>query len=675
MLCAALVDLERTSPGPLSAAHARDERLEGGAACKACHGGWFSGMSESCLACHEAIERQLEAERGLHGTLAPELGSRCALCHSDHHGSSFALVNRRSFALAGVPDPTRFDHALVGFAMEGRHLELGCVDCHAQAEALLLPIGAQRFLGLAQDCASCHDDPHQGRMGRACADCHAQQDFARVAFREHDAELPLAGAHERVDCRSCHAQAGPHALEHDGGPRAERPAPRQCLDCHPSPHAEGFVRGAASTARLDFGASCVECHLLEHESFRDERLALDPTRHAASGFRLDPPHDRARCADCHDPSLESHALRHPGRGPDDCQSCHDDPHGAQFAPAAGAATDCTACHARTHFEPHLFGPREHERAGFALEHGHAALDCRACHADPHPGAPRLFRGTPARCESCHADAHEGAFERFAEELAAEPAGSCSACHLPTRFADVPEQRFDHGRWTGFPIAGAHAQAECALCHPPSAERDATGRSFGRVHPRYDAQRSCAACHLDPHRGAFDGPELPRESEGRASCARCHGEVSFRSLEGAFDHGLWTGFALEHRHAAIGCADCHPPGRAPSGEHLARGPAAGRACAECHADPHVGQFQSAGSTDCARCHQSAASFAELAFDHGRDSRFALDQAHARLACNACHTSFLHEGTLRARYKPLGTECADCHGSQRQPLRKREARASR
>ena len=37
VVCAALVDFDRSSPGPLSAAHERDERLSSGASCKACH--------------------------------------------------------------------------------------------------------------------------------------------------------------------------------------------------------------------------------------------------------------------------------------------------------------------------------------------------------------------------------------------------------------------------------------------------------------------------------------------------------------------------------------------------------------------------------------------------------------------------------------------------------------
>ena len=62
--------------------------------------------------------------------------------------------------------------------------------------------------------------------------------------------------------------------------------------------------------------------------------------------------------------------------------------------------------------------------------------------------------------------------------------------------------------------------------------------------------------------------------------------------------------------------------------------AGKSCADCHGDVHAGQFKVDGQTDCARCHTSRVdSF--LTFNHDRDSRFALGEAHASLDCAACH----------------------------------------
>jgi hypothetical protein len=90
---------------------------------------------------------------------------------------------------------------------------------------------------------------------------------------------------------------------------------------------------------------------------------------------------------------------------------------------------------------------------------------------------------------------------------------------------------------------------------------------------------------------------------------------------------------------------------------------GTSCADCHADPHVGQFASAGRTDCARCHTNTNAFDVPGFDHAKDTRFALDAQHARLACSACHhTTQLPGGLTTVRYKPLGTACIDCHAAE-------------
>ncbi|MEZ5977277.1 MAG: cytochrome c3 family protein [Planctomycetota bacterium] len=677
-----VVGKDRKSPGPLAAAHARVAELAGGASCSECHGGWFQDMSSACLDCHEAIESQMDDGRGLHGRLAEDRRA-CASCHSDHHGANFAMVNDVSFRKAGVPNVDAFDHSLVGFDMDGKHVELACTDCHAHAFDEVVPEGVTRFTGLSQRCAACHEDEHHGAFGQDCASCHVQESFTEHVATFHDDVLPLIGGHGGMDCRACHAEGEVHSLEVVAG-NGSKPTARACLDCHDSPHGEAFVTRNARDSRTSLEASCVVCHAAAHTSFRDEALEITAEQHAASGFPLALPHDEVTCDGCHAPEPEDFAARYPGRDADRCAACHEDPHGGQFATGPFAQEGCVACHGRERFEPHGFTAELHARAALPLEGGHLGAACEDCHTVAHDGEPRTFRGTSDTCSACHEDAHNGFFDSRTQALEPVAHGDCARCHGATAFAQLVPESFDHTRWTGFPVDGAHEAEGCASCHASTAEPDAAGRTFGRVAPEHgelvamhagpEVGRSCAACHEDPHGGRFDAEGLPERYDEREGCARCHTDASFRDLSRGFDHGLWTGFPLDGAHGEQSCSTCHAPLRAPTTEGRTWGFAKGADCASCHADPHGGQFRerdaqgTLGATDCARCHQNTTSFAKLRFRHNWDSRFKLDETHAKVDCAQCHRPEVISGAPTFHYKPLGTNCTDCHGVGASSLRK-------
>jgi hypothetical protein len=735
VLVVAYVDVERTSPGSVALVHARIAELEDGANCSACHGGWRTSMTEACLECHAPIAQQIEEGHGLHGTLpsataAPgAIGqvtdpSACGRCHGEHHGSSFTLVHTRSFALAGVPDVLAFDHARIGWPMDGKHTELDCAECHTHANVAQLPEGAQRYLGLDRSCATCHEDPHEGAFSLDCADCHVQSSFDEHVPMGHERHLPLTGAHAEVSCRTCHAEDSSHSLEILAGRRA-RPPSRGCADCHVSPHAAGLIDAVAHMEGTPLSRTCGVCHTAEHLAFRAEVLTLTTEQHAHTGFPLAHPHtlqssalgdtsasaalDGVACSECHDPALATFAERYPGRRAVDCAACHSDPHAGQFSKGAFADPSlagggCVACHATTKFTPHEFDLQDHLQASFAVDGAHAALDCGACHVVTGDGGPRRFNGTPARCEECHEDAHEGAFATRSGELAAVAAGDCARCHGTEAFAGV--EGFDHAHFTGFALQGAHAESACESCHTRNAERDELGRSFGRVEALFpelrrksvepqlgpspnveveDSGVACAACHANPHGAAFQLGAASPEALVASDCARCHEESSFRSLRAAFDHGAETGFALVGAHATATCSACHAPLDAPDALGRTMAVAVGTRCVDCHADPHGGQFVRAdpvltdGGVDCSRCHDPGGAFRANAFDHTWDTAFPLDGAHASLACGACHKRELIDGNgatpLGAasfvRYRPLAQRCVDCHGDQAGTLRRRSS----
>lgn len=113
------LDKGNTSPGEIALAHARHPNLGGSGSCEVCHAGGSGDMVGSCLACHEEIEVQLAAQGGLHGLISGDLSQNCPKCHSEHHGNEFRMINRRSFALAGIADPEHFDHAGLDFDLGG----------------------------------------------------------------------------------------------------------------------------------------------------------------------------------------------------------------------------------------------------------------------------------------------------------------------------------------------------------------------------------------------------------------------------------------------------------------------------------------------------------------------------------------------------------------------------
>jgi hypothetical protein len=662
----AVVDARRTSPGPISAAHAQVEELAGGTNCAACHGGWFSSLTDACLDCHEEIERQIDARQGLHGALEEVRGQGCGTCHSDHHGAAAPLVHAQTFALAGFPEREAFDHARIGFDMNGAHLALDCAECHAHADEKVLALGTRRFGGLDSSCVSCHEDPHEGEMALACASCHGQSAWDELHSVGHEQWLPLVGGHAEVGCRDCHAELDTHSLEALGA-RSGRSEPRNCESCHANPHGATFSSQAAQAFGRSVATGCVECHAAQHTEFGAAAGTLSVEQHAWSGFELRDAHVGPECAACHAGAQDAYAARYPGRTQQQCSSCHADVHGGQFAAGPFAAGDCGQCHDERAFAPHLFTRELHERTAFALDDRHAPAGCDDCHVRASESEARLFRGTDPSCAACHLDAHDGFFAPGPGQSSVD----CGLCHVSAHFSDLPAGIFEHGAHTRFDVLGAHAQSRCESCHPLAGEPDAAGRRFGRVAEGAAPFEACASCHLDPHAGAFDRAPLPAEVEGRVGCARCHDESSFRALPHGFDHGAWTGFALRDGHAEVGCAGCHAPWPRADATGRTWGVAHGARCDDCHVDPHRGQFEVGGVSACARCHDPRA-HGYLAFDHETQARFALGSAHADLDCAACHPGSSLAGTEFVKYAPLPVDCIDCHGVPEELMLRRSTR---
>jgi hypothetical protein len=449
-------------------------------------------------------------------------------------------------------------------------------------------------------CGDCHQSPHSPGFNSAvaahfkcvaaatCQACHSPDHasfrgpYASVTPEVHALiGFPLTSPHDQVACQKCHPNFGQAKSSKHSFPITARTAD-DCRDCHGDPHIGQFdLRGVGAKA------NCLACHSRD----RFAPTLFDARHHSQTTFPLQGAHAATDCKKCHieqtfriAATSESTELiqtvrvfRGTAHG---CGQCHRDAHSGQFAQGAFAGADCNACHQEQSFAPSRFTVQHHAQTAFPLTGAHRAVGCNECHknvedADGEHGlaakrvaSVRQFHGTPQRCDACHADVHEGAFAKLATpDLAGSPR-DCALCHTTESFQEVKEQDFDHARWTGFALRGAHARAKCSACHPNQAMPNEAGRVFGKA-----AGRNCQDCHRDPHAGQFG-------ETAEVSCAACHADGNNFS-ELIFDHQRDAKFPLDEIHARLQCAACHRGYRMDDGQVVTRYKPLGAQCADCH----------------------------------------------------------------------------------------------
>lgn len=544
------------SPGPLSEPHAA---LEGSANCLQCHSSGRGVDPDRCLSCHEPLAERIRAARGLHARPAY---AACETCHIEHSGREFELV------WWGEEGRDSFDHGQTGFALVGRHAELGCRDCHRarlnRAAGELTAHGKsldETFLGLGTGCLSCHRDEHRGQFAAdSCLDCHVQTAWTPVpGFAHETARFVLTGRHRQVECEKCHQRveqpqpALPREGEDPSFLRFRELAFGRCTDCHRDPHAGRF------------GAECSECHTTEGwQRIDSQGFDHDLTRYPLAGR-----HRSVACEGCHRPGRPRRGIAF-----GECRDCHRDEHAGQLAGRADGGR-CESCHTVEGFVPSSFGRDDHEPV-FALRGAHRTLECEKCHrrepaavlvrqgvvepaaAAGHEALLRL-RLPAAACTDCHTDPHAGT-------ATAEAARRCETCHVEERWETVG---FDHAT-TGFALSGPHARLTCRQCHAPEVP-DAMAATSDLHFTGLGTE--CGACHRDPHRAQFAGPD------GGVDCLRCHVAEGWRPAA-SFDHARDAAFRLEGAHARLECAACHREERDELGSWVRYRPL-GQRCIDCH----------------------------------------------------------------------------------------------
>jgi hypothetical protein len=131
----------------------------------------------ACSACHLDDEPAKPTKKPKKEPLVRyrPLPMTCASCHSDEHVGQLAKNAvtdcTRCHQTSGFT-PSTFRHddpAQTTFVLEGKHREVACGKCHVAVVAAGVDAAGKttsRYKPLPTDCATCHEDEHEGRFDR-----------------------------------------------------------------------------------------------------------------------------------------------------------------------------------------------------------------------------------------------------------------------------------------------------------------------------------------------------------------------------------------------------------------------------------------------------------------------------------------------------------------------------
>ncbi|MEQ1883678.1 MAG: cytochrome c3 family protein [Bryobacteraceae bacterium] len=370
-----------------------------------------------------------------------------------------------------------------------------------------------------------------------------------------------------------------------------------------------------------------------------------------TGFALEGKHRQQNCESCHNAkhltaeakaeikvSNTDHTFLGLKR---ECTTCHTDQHRGQLG------TECVRCHSQDAWKP---APGfSHSKTGFPLTGQHQSVACQNCHGPKGTEQAARYKGLQSGgCQNCHTDPHKGAFQE------AKVKGGCESCHTTAGWKNNrPSQNFDHST-TPFALAGKHASLTCEQCHKSADFR------------RPIAHEKCADCHEDQHSGQF------QSRAAGADCAACHNEKGFKPALFTRETHQQSKFRLEGKHETMECIQCHLPAGKETVYVLAK-----TQCAECHADPHAGEFASAPHNNrCSDCHSTSAfKPTQFSLETHTKTGFPLVGSHTSVACYDCHKPLVAsaavpvaaakllaakvEPSAARRYHFASQQCAVCH----------------
>ncbi len=364
---------QHTSEFPLRGAHLRAD-------CNSCHQTQFSGIDNTCFACHESDYYAAKEPDHTQGQFSTE----CSICHTES-----AWI------------PAYFDHASSGFPLTGVHASLACVDCHIDGQYSMLPT----------DCFSCHQADFNGvkdpdhlaaNFDHDCTVCHSTTAWTPSSFDHNQTNFPLTGAHTTVNCSDCHSTGYANT-------------PTDCFSCH-----EDDFNSVNDPDHLaaNFDHDCMVCH---------STAAWTPSSfdHNQTDFPLVGAHVSVNCAECHSTGYTN--------TPTDCFPCHESAYDNTTDPNHAAAqfpSTCEDCHSMSAWQPANW---DHDGQYFPIYSGKHQNEWNTC-ADCHVNANDY---THFECITCHEHSNQADLNDKHKEVTdyAYESNACYNCHPTGRAED------------------------------------------------------------------------------------------------------------------------------------------------------------------------------------------------------------------------------------------------
>lgn len=497
------------SPGELSFPH---QKLDGIKNCTECHLLGKGLSKQKCLNCHNEIKIRIDNSKGYHSS-AEVRRKNCWDCHSEHNGREFRIINFNE---------KDFNHSKTGFQLTGKHISIQCRTCHNPKYFTDKNIKKEKtFLGLSQDCKSCHKDVHYNTTKENCNTCHNTENFNSTLYYDHSkTEFPLIGSHKNISCIKCHLK------ENSTGETKllfTKIKSSSCDNCHSDVH------------KGRFGKDCLRCHYFESFS----KTNLKNFNHSLTNFQLKGSHIQVNCSRCHKEGLTK-KLKF-----DKCNDCHNDFHDGQL----NKYSDCRDCHNEFGFRPSTFTTERHSKTNFQLTGSHLAIECSKCHISNNNWN---FVFEKISCQTCHKNVHNDEIinHNFNEDL-------CLNCHNTSLWNSVS---FNHNL-TKFKLEGKHQLVKCKSCH---FKEDKTENKWLFK----SLSGECVNCHLDNHNKQFASDK----------CTSCHYFENWVPIY--FDHDK-ANFNLEGAHKKVVCEKCHQQTTDNEGRKYFLYKSGKRKCSDCH----------------------------------------------------------------------------------------------